>query len=546
MRKILILLLFLSSFLTNLSSQKYFSKEVWPMDFINGRGPLILHKDTIIICGFGTDSFSYRKYNICLAKFNIKGEFIERSIDLDGDYFSYYLNNAYLLGDKIVTAYSSWERDGYNGGYLVVVDIKSGKFEKKIKITAPQDEERIGNIVGLEQTDAANYIVISSIDEKGLNKIDTEICLVNIETSRVKKFELGTKNKSDIPFGHKWNGKYLLIGSSIEEKDFSILNPYEKINVNSIIYEADTSGAWKEVYRSDDYRGYIYSIFMTEDSSYICSSIKINYYNIPDSDKYIWHNYFIVFKLNKYFVLMWEKRWGVNHDYNWIAQTSKIIRSNENDGYILIGYCPNYEWTKDGTDYTYIPKEVRDSMNKAGNPPMEIGLLQKINEQGDSVWLRTFSLIKDTSAYWVDHVIHDIVPAPDGGYIMSGDIAYPPITESDTSNNYPAWLLKVDQYGCLVPGCQNGDTVNVTEEPLQNELLVYPNPSSDILYIYDDQGGQSKYTITDLKGNIIRKWSGNLKDHTYIVHLHDFSLGIYIVSRIDDRDRVRSVKFVKG
>lgn len=59
--------------------------------------------------------------------------------------------------------------------------------------------------------------------------------------------------------------------------------------------------------------------------------------------------------------------------------------------------------------------------------------MQKINEQGDSVWLRTFSLIKDTSAYWVDHTIHDIVPAPDGGYIMSGDIAYPPLSESDTS-----------------------------------------------------------------------------------------------------------------
>ncbi len=516
------------------------------MEFINGRGPLILHNDTIIICGFGTDSFSYRKYNTCLAKFNIKGEFIERSIDLNGDYFSYYLNNAYLLGDKIVTAYSSWERDGYNGGYLVVVDIKSGKFEKKIKITAPDDEERIGNIVGLEQIDAENYLVISSIDEKGLNKNDTEICLVNIETGRVKKFELGTKNKSDIPEGHLWNGKYLLIGTAVQEKEPSILNPYQKSNAQSIIYKTDTSGVWNIEYLSDYDRGPIENIFMTKDSSYICSAHKINYYNIPGTEKYIWHNFKTVLKLNKYFVLMWEKRWGVNHDYNWIAQTSKIIRSNENDGYILIGYFPNYKWTKDGTDYQYIPKEVRDSMNKAGNPPMEIGLMQKINEHGDSVWLRTFSLIKDTSAYWVDHVIHDIVPAPDGGYIMSGDIAYPPITESDTSNNYPAWLLKVDKYGCLVPGCQNSDTVSVTDEIGQKELLIYPNPSSDILYIYDERGGESKYTISDINGKTVRKWSGNLKDHTYIVQLHDFSPGVYVVSRIDYRGRVRRGKFVKG
>jgi hypothetical protein len=88
--------------------------------------------------------------------------------------------------------------------------------------------------------------------------------------------------------------------------------------------------------------------------------------------------------------------------------------------------------------------------------------------------------------------------------------------------------------------------LSTTEETTQNELLIYPNPSSDVLYIYDDQGGESKYTITDLKGNTIRKWSGNLKNHTYIVQLHDFSSGVYIVSRVDDEGRMRSGKFVKG
>ena len=197
------------------------------MDFISKRGPLIMYKDTIILFGVGTDSFSYHKYNSYISKFNLEGEFIERTIDLNGDYISHYLNNAYIIGDKIVTAFSTWEREAYNGGYLVVVNIKSGEFEKKIKITAPEDEERIGVIVGLEQIDPENYIVISTIDEKGLNKVDTEICLVNIETGRVKKFELGTKNKNDIPFGHLWNGKYLLIGTSIEEIFTNVISTVE-------------------------------------------------------------------------------------------------------------------------------------------------------------------------------------------------------------------------------------------------------------------------------------------------------------------------------
>ena len=126
---------------------------------------------------------------------------------------------------------------------------------------------------------------------------------------------------------------------------------------------------------------------------------------------------------------------------------------------------------------------------------------------------------------------------------MYGTLRFAPKPE-DSIGSAPAWLLKVDQYGCLVPGCQNGDTVSVTEETSQNELLIYPNPSSDVLFIYDDQGGESKYTINDIKGNTIRKWSGNLKDHTYIVQLHDFSPGVYIVSRVDEKGVVRSGKFV--
>ncbi|MDV7395540.1 hypothetical protein RZS08_29400, partial [Arthrospira platensis SPKY1] len=113
----------------------------------------------------------------------------------------------------------------------------SGKFDKKIKLTAPEDEQRIGIIVGVEQIDQENYIVISSINEKGKTISDTEICIVNIVTERVRKFELGTKDKNDIPSGHSWDGKHLLIGSAVFEKPFNILNPYQIRNAQCIIYK---------------------------------------------------------------------------------------------------------------------------------------------------------------------------------------------------------------------------------------------------------------------------------------------------------------------
>jgi len=114
-------------------------------------------------------------------------------------------------------------------------------------------------------------------------------------------------------------------------------------------------------------------------------------------------------------------------------------------------------------------------------------------------------------------------------------------------------IVKLDNQGCNTSNCDSIVYLNLelitalkeTESPLLNDFKIYPNPSSDVLYIYDEKGGNSQYTITDIKGNTIRKWSGNLKDHTYIVQLHDFSPGVYIVSRVDHNGRVRSGKFVK-
>ena len=108
-------------------------------------------------------------------------------------------------------------------------------------------------------------------------------------------------------------------------------------------------------------------------------------------------------------------------------------------------------------------------------------------------------------------------------------------------------LIKTDRYGCVVPGCHIGsDTTGTIQLAHPGSLMLYPNPVSDVLYIYDDIGGECSYTISDMSGRILSTWTGYLKDHTYILDTGGFSPGIYVIVRKSASGRIASGKFVRG
>ncbi len=93
----------------------------------------------------------------------------------------------------------------------------------------------------------------------------------------------------------------------------------------------------------------------------------------------------------------------------------------------------------------------------------------KTNTNGDSIWYREHYLF---NMYGADNELYDIKHTPDGGYILCG--------EAD-SLQMPQhiWVLKVDSFGCVVPGCQN---VGMKELVMKNEELgMYPNPASEVV-----------------------------------------------------------------
>jgi hypothetical protein len=521
-------------------SQNTFNKAEKIMKFISQAGPMICIDDTIYCYGNGTDSFAFRNYCVYLGKYDLKGNLLSRHYDYNY-FYSYYLNSKndiFVSSDTMIIG-SSISRNLEFEGCLLMFNKSKGNIVKRICYNSKVDDFEFYK--GMAKVNDSIYAVLSSVNEyDNKHKLNSQISLINIRSGSIKYINFGIDGVSDLPRCIIWNGEKLLVGASywIPEWDFS--NPYKKVTGIGLIYEIDTSGTWKKVFSSLPDYSLPFKILIDANGDYLCVGLRHEWTrDISNYNKWYWHNRFVIMKLKKEtYSLEWIKLVGSSYDFKYDFEINNILPAVEGGGYVVAGYFPNFPW-----DYS---DQQLDSMEATGNAAKVVGFLQKVTENGDSLWLRTYGYINDTSCYIKEwHNIRSVVLSPDNGYILYGDLAYCP-QEGDTATNWPAWLLKVDQYGCLVPGCQNGDTVSVTEETSQNELLIYPNPSSDVVYIYDEKGGDSKYTIADIKGKIHRKWSGNLKDHTYIVQLHDFSPGVYIVSRVDDGGRMRSEKFVKG
>ncbi len=108
------------------------------------------------------------------------------------------------------------------------------------------------------------------------------------------------------------------------------------------------------------------------------------------------------------------------------------------------------------------------------------GVLLRTTSEGDSLWMFRY--------FYQDDVIntgtgqfYDVLPTPDGGFIATGP-AYNPLNQQyPPGYSQDAWVVKVDAFGCIIPGC---NPVGITEQAtnLLDALRIWPNPVA--------QGGQ--------------------------------------------------------
>lgn len=235
-------------------------------------------------------------------------------------------------------------------------------------------------------------------------------------------------------------------------------------------------------------------------------------------------------KLNSEF----EEDWAVNYpanDPHPRAQHHQLYRliELEDGSLVAVGkyfesYVPDSVWLED--------YEMWDYWNYNG-------WILKVSSDGDSIWSRQYHHVVSPAD---EHFITDIEETEDGGFIMCGQagdmLQKPPPGQQ-------AWLIKTDQYGCIVPGCQVSIEVRESNE---DYLSIYPNPAKDYLNIFLQRKNNipvngARGRLIDLNGNVITEFSMWQSDLTYILPVYNYSAGTYIF-QYTSRNRIISSKKV--
>jgi len=156
------------------------------------------------------------------------------------------------------------------------------------------------------------------------------------------------------------------------------------------------------------------------------------------------------------------------------------------------------------------------------------GVLLKFAPNGDSLWMRTYRhppLDTVFSVHWLYHAIED----PDGSIVATG---------SCNDGQQDLWVIRVDSFGCLVPGCQLYDAI--AEQPPQPDkpqlnILLYPNPASDRLYISFRSAKEptGEFRLFDAQGTLVRKFKPGGKSEEIDLNVGMHPAGVYILSYVD-------------
>ncbi len=171
------------------------------------------------------------------------------------------------------------------------------------------------------------------------------------------------------------------------------------------------------------------------------------------------------------------------------------------------------------------------------------GLVIKISPEGNLLWKREYYPINDTLEN--ESILWDFDFLPNGDIVAGGySINFRNLPLDSTTNN--GWLLRLDSYGCLEPGCEYADAISeVKDESLLN---IYPNPGGPVLNIQTNgKCYEAKYTclVTDMQGRLVQHGFALKPSAIFQVNAQNWSSGMYFVHLIKDGKRVNSFKWVK-
>lgn len=164
------------------------------------------------------------------------------------------------------------------------------------------------------------------------------------------------------------------------------------------------------------------------------------------------------------------------------------------------------------------------------------GSIHRYSSDGDERWRRYYRFMNEPEAF---HELRDVTPTADGGFVLTGNMQASPLSPT------ALWLLRVDEYGCVEPGCQ---TIGVDEIMIglaESALMCAPVPAMDHFMVAIDLPGSMqlrsdlRLVITDVAGRLVheallegrhaQRYQMNVatwESGTYVLHLLDGDLSL--------------------
>lgn len=266
------------------------------------------------------------------------------------------------------------------------------------------------------------------------------------------------------------------------------------------------------------------SIVALDDGSLVVASQQgEEVYINPSRNGVKWGNS-LIYKLSPDRAIEWEVAFtDPTPSFSW-NHVNKLIAANDGSGYIATG------------EYLDLELGVVEDVN---------GWIFKVSSDGDSLWSRKLRFWEEPgSSYW--HFLDDMAEAPDGGFIMVGQAEH----IDALAQRQQAWIIKVDEYGCLVPGCHLINTEQ-SQSLNQAEFLLHPNPATEYLNVFlkDNQISRRKtpqLRILSMEGKVLETYRLDPIDEvTHMIAVRQLPPGVYVLQYWTDEGILASEKFSK-
>lgn len=485
---------------------------------------LVPQDDGFIIIGHGTNDNPFNSYGTLFTKLDLEGNIQLSTYTLDSNKLHlYYDMNAIVIDTFLYTTFG-----GTAPYQLLKFNTNNGQIEARKTLANHLVKDSYYDSYSLTFIDAQTILVNGMIFDENQKWI-TQLSVYHIDLDNFSYHYNSFLN---------WNQ---VITKVIKTSDGYVLTGYIRSgNPNNIDYVSKAVIVWLDdhfaekgrfISASGDLQGLGYDVILNEEKSAIATNC-VGHHIDPGFGHgivvQVWRP--SIYSVDSLGNLDWQTEMGYPHFGEVDCIFHSLIESNSKDGYIAVGAQTNFS----GQEYY----STSDTLNEQGELFRFEALIAKVSTDGDSLWSRH---LYTSNFLYSSAEFYDIIPRPEGGYVLTGSANKHPLLPGTTASY--TWLVSIDEFGCIVPGCNEIVSADEIDMPIQIKL--YPNPTEDLLYIYQQENENMFYSVVNSSGEVFEKFQMKFPGSTFMLNVSNYTPGIYNVVKADTLGRITTQEWLK-